>query len=718
LTNLHLTKARILVVEDEMIVALDIKQRLESMGYAVVATVVTGEQALQKAEDLSPDLVLMDIKLKGKMDGIQAAEVIRSSYHTPVIFLTAFADEATLQRARITEAFGYILKPFEERELSVNIEMALYKHKMEFRLFESEERYRLAVQGANDGLWDWNLRTGEVFYSPRWINMLGFSDHEIGSSPEDWFQLIHLDDLDRFKLDLSNHLAGRTIQFQIEYRILSKADGYRWVLTRGVAIFDTDGVPYRIAGSLSDVTERKQAELRLLHDAFHDTLTGLPNRALFVDRLQRVMERARRSEKDNFGVLFLDLDRFKVVNDSLGHQIGDRLLMALSGRLKKLLRSCDTLARLGGDEFVILLEELESANDSTVVSERIQDDLKQPFQLAGQAVFVSVSIGIVCGTTEYEHPEDMLRDADIAMYRAKASGRARYAVFDTALRERAMTRLELEGDLRVALGRDEIKIYYQPILSLTSGKVLGFEALLRWFHPRRGLISPGEFIPLAEETGLILPIGRWVLREACRQLVAWQTMFRNDPPLTMSVNISGRQFAQNTLLEQIRQVLKETGLDPHTLKLEITESLLMESSPTALTTLRDLREMGIQLLIDDFGTGYSSLGYVQNFPIDTLKIDRMFISQMTADRNHSEIARTIIQLAHELGLGTIAEGIETVDQLRRLNDLNCEYGQGWLFSKAQSPEQMEALLQKGFYYTLSEGGTLQNLPEGQNSDRE
>lgn len=696
MNDLTVAKARILVVEDETIVALDIKQRLESMNYTVVDTVVSGEQAIQKAELLKPDLVLMDIKLKGKMDGIQAAEIIRKTCKLPLIFLTAFADEQTLQRARITEAFGYILKPFEERELKINIEMALYKHQMENKLRESEERYSLAVQGANDGLWDWNIKIGEMYYSPRCKEILGFTDEEIGTNAKDWFQLIHPDDAERFKLDLSNHLAGLTPHFYIEYRIATKRNGYRWVLTRGLAIRDPDGIPYRMAGSHSDVTQRKQAELQLLHDAFHDALTGLPNRSLFLDRLQHAIARARRFEKADFAVLFLDLDRFKVVNDSLGHQLGDQLLVALTGRLKKLLRSSDTLARLGGDEFIILLEELETMVDSTLVSERIQEELKQPFQLAGQPVFVSASIGIVSGSNEYESPDDILRDADIAMYRAKSVGKARYAVFDTGLRERARTRLELEGDLRVALGRSELQVFYQPILSLASGKITGFEALLRWFHPVRGLITPDDFIPLAEETGLILPIGRWVLKEACRQLVVWQRKFPNEPPLSMSVNISSRQFAQPVFYEQIQQILKETGLDPHTLKLEITESLFMDSSKTTIDNLNRLRQMGVQLLIDDFGTGYSSLGYVQHFPIDTIKIDRIFINQMSEKDNDSEIARTIVQLARKLGLDTIAEGIETEEQLILLKGLDCTYGQGWLFSKALSWEKIEALLEKGY----------------------
>jgi diguanylate cyclase (GGDEF)-like protein/PAS domain S-box-containing protein len=699
-SDFNFTQARILIVEDETIVALDIEQRLQAMGYTVLDMVVSGEQAIQKAESLRPDLILMDIKLKGNMDGIQAAEIIHKSSAIPVIFLTAFADGPTLKRARITGAFGYILKPFEERELNINIEMALYKHQMESRLRESEERYSLAIQGANDGLWDWNLKSGTVFYSPRWKEILGFDQDEIGDSSKEWYRLIHPDDLEHFKLELSNHFGGLTDHFNVEYRILTKREGYLWVLTRGLAVRDVEHVPYRMAGSLSDITERKHAEQQLLHDAFHDLLTGLPNRALFLDRLQHVIERGKRYEKDDFAVLFLDLDRFKIVNDSLGHLTGDQLLVSFSERIHKLLRSNDTLARLGGDEFVVLIEGLDDPGDSMRIADRIQEDLKQPFFLNDQPVFISASIGIVSGSNDYKRPEDILQDADIAMYRAKADGKARHAVFDANLRDRAVTRLELEVDLRAALERNELKVYYQPILSLTNGKVTGFEALLRWFHPVRGLVSPDDFIPLAEETGLILSIGRWVLKEACRQLHAWQAQFPCEPPLTMSVNVSGKQFAQPQFSDQIQKVLEESQLNPHTLKLEITESLLMESSHGAIANLNRLRQIGVQLLIDDFGTGYSSLGYVQNFPINTIKIDRLFVNQMSTLDNHSEIARTIVQLARELGLDTIAEGIETQEQLGLLMNLDCMYGQGWLFSKALSSENIEALLKKGFSIVL------------------
>jgi diguanylate cyclase (GGDEF)-like protein len=456
-----------------------------------------------------------------------------------------------------------------------------------------------------------------------------------------------------------------------------------------------------MSGSQSDVTERKLVEQQLLHDALHDGLTGLPNRALFLDRLDRTIARARRNGNYSFSVLFLDLDRFKIVNDSLGHHLGDSLLTAFGMRLLKLLRSSDTLARLGGDEFVILLDELGNVSDAVLIAEKIQEDLKQPFNLNDQSVYISASIGVVTDTSGYEKPEDILRDADIAMYRAKADGKARHALFDPKLRERAITRLELEGDLRQALNNQEFTVLYQPILLLETGKISGFEALLRWYHPARGSISPVDFIPVAEETGLILPIGRWVLKEACNQLRTWQGRFPSDPPLTMSVNISGRQFVQPTILEQIQQILDETKLDPRTLKLEITESLLMENTEAVRATLTRLRQMGIQVLIDDFGTGYSSLGYVQQFPIDTIKIDRIFVNQMSVKNSQLDLVGTIVELAHKFGMNTIAEGVETEEQLNLLKKLDCKFGQGWLFSKALSIDKVESLLENDYSISLS-----------------
>lgn len=702
-------KARVLIIEDEGLVAMDIRRRLQRLGYQVVGVGNSSAEAFQMIEAHNPDLALMDIHIRGDLDGIQTAEIARDRYHLPVIYLTAYADETTLRRARVSEAFGYILKPFEERELATNIEMALYKHRMEKRLRESEERFSLAARGANDGIWDWDIHGGKTYYSQRFLEMLGLGENELGERSEAWFVRVHPEDQAVFRLALDLHLQGETEQFYSEQRIRCGENSYRWFLIRGLAVRKENGEAYRMAGSLTDISARKMVEEQLQHDALHDQLTGLPNRSLLLDRLGRVMERARRNPGLVYAVLFLDLDRFKVVNDSLGHQAGDQLLIALARRLGRLLRSADTLARIGGDEFVILLEEISAAEMALRVADRIQEELAQPFEIAGQQLFTSASIGIVIGPSGYEQPGDVLRDADIAMYHAKGGGKARYALFDSSLRQQAVSRMELESELWAALKNDELRVYYQPILSLATGSVTGFEALTRWLHPARGIVLPSEFIPLAEETGLILQIGPWVLEEACRQLRRWQTQFPADPPLYMSVNISSRQFAQPGLVDLVRRTLEETGVEPRTLKLEITEHTIMDVSANTGEALAQLRALGVHVLIDDFGIGYSSLGYVHNFPVDTIKIDRIFINQMGANGGRNEIARTIINLAHELSLGTVAEGIETREQLENLRAMNCDLGQGFLFSKALSRERMDDLLGRLAALSLAGIDDLQNL---------
>jgi len=446
----------------------------------------------------------------------------------------------------------------------------------------------------------------------------------------------------------------------------------------------------------AEITERTLAEEKLLYEAFHDSLTGLPNRALFMQRLGHALVRTKRRHSYLFAVLFLDLDRFKLVNDSLGHLVGDQLLIAFVRRLEVCLRSTDTVARLGGDEFVILLDDIKDVKDATLIAERIQKELTSPFNLNGYEVFITTSIGIALSTTEYNQPEDILRDADTVMYRAKSLGKARHAVFDKEMHTRAVSLLQLENDLRRAVERQELQIYYQPIVSLRSNQITGFEALLRWNHPVHGIVSPLEFIPVAEETGLIIPIGYWVLHEACHQTHIWQEQFTASP-LSININFSGKQFAQPDLIKQIDRILQETSLPGQSLKIEITESVLIENADLAANMLAQLKKLGIQVYIDDFGTGYSSLSYLHSFPIDALKIDRSFVKRMGRDNENPELVKTITRMAHNLNMNVVAEGIETSEQLTQIQDLECEYGQGYFFSQPLHKEAATALIQQNVF---------------------
>jgi len=557
-------------------------------------------------------------------------------------------------------------------------------------LRESEERYTLAVRGANDGLWDWDLKKEQIYFSPRWKSMLGYADDEVSSSYLEWFERIHPEDKDKVVINLTSHINGRTPHFESEHRMRHRDGEYRWMLVRGLAVLDAKGHAYRMAGSQTDITDRKNSEEQRLYDAFHDVLTGLPNRALFMDRLGRAIEHTKRSDY-LYSVLFLNLDRFKIVNESFGHTIGDALLIVIAEGLRNCLRSCDTVARIGGDEFLILLEDFREVDHSVKAVSRIQQFFAKPFQIGDHQVFTSASIGVVHNPQGYSSPEDVVRDADIAMHRAKMTGKARHVTFEKAMHSRIVAELEIENGLRFALERDELDIHYQPIMSLKDNSISGFEALLRWRHPALGDISPLQFIPVAEETGMILEIGDWVLEKACRQIRKWQEL-SGLHDLKINVNISQQQFCHPDFLNRIRMVLQETRLNPNSLNLEIMENVLMDSSDEMISAFNLLRSAGIGLHIDDFGTGYSSLSYMQRFPITALKIDRSFVKQMSSSGNNAEIVKTILLLTHELGVDSIAEGIESKFQLDHLGILNCLYGQGFFIGKPMASEQTLKML--------------------------
>ncbi|HSI32678.1 MAG TPA: EAL domain-containing protein [Tepidisphaeraceae bacterium] len=591
------------------------------------------------------------------------------------------------------------------------------RRQIEVRLRESEERYALAVRGANDGIWDWDLRAGTLYVSARWRAMAGCAGEPWDASPESWLARVHPDDRPRVREEIDRHLAGQTPHVEIEHRMrCGAAEGaeavYRWYLVRGLAIRNARGVAYRMAGSLGDVTDRKAVEERLVREALYDSLTGLANRVLIRNRLEQVLARARRNPEARFAVLFLDLDRFKVINDGLGHWVGDELLVEVARRLQTCVRPSDTVARLGGDEFIVLLEDLRADADAVRVAERVQELLKSAFVLGDHEVFTSASVGIVAGSGEYASVQDLLRDADAAMYRAKALGKSRHELFDEAMHEQALAVLELETDLRHAIERGEFFPVFQPIVALAGGALRGFEALVRWRHPDKGMVSPAAFIPVLEETGLIVPLGAWMLRESCRMLAGWRARFPwvAAAGVRVSVNVSGKQFARGDLAAEVRAALAESGLPPACLALEITESVMMTNADASADVLRGLRELGVTIHVDDFGVGYSSLAQLHRFPIDALKVDRAFVSRLGKpgtddDRaRDTTLVRTILALAHNLGMGVTAEGIETEAQLEALKALGCTLGQGYLFAKPLAAGDVEAMLGR------EEAGTALKIP--------
>ncbi len=578
----------------------------------------------------------------------------------------------------------------------LNIVRSSHRDKLEAlrnqQITASELRYSLIVESVNDGVWDWDMITNEIYFSPRWKTMLGYKEEQIRNIPDEWFKRIHPEDQAHVQSSLNRHIQGKTASFETEYRIQHADGGERWMLCRGLAVRDFNGTVHRMAGSQTDITDRKLTEARLLHDALHDALTGLPNRVLFMDRLKFRLEHAKRHPKKLFAVLFIDIDRFKVVNDSLGHAIGDQLLIATARRLQFCVRPEDTVSRLSGDEFAVLLNEVGDVSDSIRVAERIQARMKETTVLAAVHKSSTASIGIALFNNNYTKMDEMLRDADIAMYRAKTLGGGFHQIFDPDMQKDAFALLQLEADLKRAVENLEWLVYYQPIISLKSGEIVGVEALVRWAHPQQWIIPPLEFIHIAEETGAILPIGEFVLRTACQQTQAWREA--GFPKLWVSVNLSARQFQNQNLVRQITQTLSETGLPNEYLRMEVTESVAMQDLDHSLSVMKELTKLGVRFSLDDFGNGYSSLSSLRQFPLKVLKIDQSFIRDIQADKNSEAIVSAIIVLARSIDLEVIAEGVEKVEQLVLLRSLSCDNVQGFFLSHPIPANELTILLQK------------------------
>ncbi len=663
---------------------------------AEIHWVTSPDAALAALEEHPHDAFVIDRDLGDpERSGLDVARIVlQHTPYAPVLVLDTSADRDTDLAAADAGVSDYLVNPTAET-LERSLRYAITHQRALKRLAESEERHALALQGANDGLWDWDVRADRLYFSPRWKAMIGYPEADIGDAPGEWLGRVHPDDRAGLTQALEGHLNGATQHFESEHRIQHRDGSYKWMLARGIAVRDHNGRATRVVGSQTDVTDRRQAEQRLQHDALHDDLTGLPNRVLFLDRLDQAIRRGQRRQPATCAaVLFLDLDRFKLVNDSLGHHVGDRLLIAVARRLESALRPGDTVARLGGDEFTILLEDVCDPREATVIAERVQQTLQDPFHLDGRELVVAASIGIALADPDAA-PADVMRDADVAMYRAKADGKGRHAVFDARMHELVMRRLDMESDLRHAIEDDELEVFYQPIVQAATGRIVGFEALCRWPGADGNSIEPAEFVPIADETGLIVPLGRRVLEVACRDLAEWREL-PGGAGLTIGVNVSHRQLSEPSFAAELGAALESTGLDPRALRLEVRESdLAREPESTRRTLAHVLETLGVRWQIDDFGTGASSLHLLHRFPGDAIKIFGPLVSGMGHDGGSFEIVKAIVELAHNLGLEVIAEGVETAGQLEHLRVLGCEFAQGFHMSAPLAAADARALLGQG-----------------------
>ena len=571
------------------------------------------------------------------------------------------------------------------------------------RTNQLDERQRLAVEASGSGYWYWDLSVDEIHFSASWASMLGTKVEDLGKDPRAWFERVHPHYLPDLKEALSAHLYGRTKSFQAQYRVQHRDGTYLWVLTRGLALRNPDGSPIAISGSQIDITQLVDVEKSIVDEAFRDRLTGLPNRQAMLIRLERALEHIKKGEAGPLAVMFLDLDRFKVINDSLGHLVGDKLLAAVSARLRNCVRQArgDLIARFGGDEFVVLLEELSSEEEAATVAERMVRAMDDPFQIGQHEVRTGVSIGIVLGNRHAEGADVLLRNADVAMYAAKSAGRGKIKFFNNNMHAQAMRLNQLQNDLAEAIKENQLLLHYQPILSVESGRIEAAEALIRWRHPNGEIIGPAEFIPIAEETGLIEPIGEWVLRRACLQSVEWQNAGLH--PMKISVNVSPLQIVHESLSRLVEEIVTDCQLQPDLLELEFTETALMSDVPVVARTMKRLDAFGVSVALDDFGTGYSSLEQLRQFTFRTVKMDRSFVAGLTTDPRAAAVARGLINLVHQLGSTVTAEGVETERQLAFLKAHSCDRVQGYYASRPLAPEAFVELLTSDFnMYGLGE----------------
>ncbi len=636
--------------------------------------------------------------------GVLAASPWRALEHAGwVVFEDVFLIASCVQARREMRDTARVRAELESSNERVEQAIADRTSELETRTHElqqSEERFRLAVSGSQHGVWDWDLVSNTVFYAPRWKELLGCAPDQVSNAPDEWFRRIASGQLSEFFEMLSDLRAGHETVLDTELEMTHADGSTRWMLCRAASHRDAQGHVVRLTGSLSDISELKAAQERLRQIANHDRLTGLPNREVFTDRIALGLAAAKKDASHGFAVLFGDFDGFKTINDSLGHSVGDAMLVRAADVFRENLRDCDTVARFGGDEFAVLVDHVDSLEQVELAANRLIDAFSEAYMLRGHEVVTTLSLGIVMSSDAYETPDEMLRDADAAMYQAKTSGKSRWQRFDETMHEASLQRLNIGHELRRATASmarmdEALTLHYQPIVNLSNGEIAGFEALVRWNHGERGCVRPAEFIGIAEETGLIMDIGEWTVRRACEWMAAWRRSGGADRPMVVHVNLSRRQLAHTGLVPMLRRVLEDTGVRPKDLKLEITESTAMDDRADVIAVLGQIRELGIGLAIDDFGTGHSSLSCIRQFPIQTLKIDRAFLVNMTNHREHSALIHAIVELADNLNLDVVAEGIEDAAQLSQLQAMDCGYGQGFYFSPAVTPFEALSLLAHG-----------------------
>lgn len=734
--SLHSSPMNILIVDDFPDNLRVLSEVLGNRGFQVRCA-KSGSIALRSIQKSVPNLVLLDVNMP-ELDGYQVCRILKANTQTqeiPVIFLSGLDEVWDKVKAFEAGAADYITKPFQIEEVLIRVQhqLALQAAKQEIYqlnveleervkqrtaqlgdeikdrikaeqyLQESEQKLESILNSLEEVVWSTTVpsSTSDPFcsegYEFLFINqavekIYGYPKSSFFNNPTLHLEVIHPLDLEKFKQESLRLRESRSIQMQ--YRIVHPNGEIRWLKEQRQLIYNLQQTPIRVDSIISDITEKQRIEDQLRYDALHDGLTGLPNRTLFLERVEQAIKRNKRHPDYLFAVLFIDLDRFKLINDNFGHVVGDQLLVKIAELFHNSLRDIDIVARLGGDEFTILLEDLHNLTEVKAVTERLLTQLSLPIlEIEGQKVFTGASIGLTLSSIGYQNSSDLLRDADIAMYRAKSQGKGCYVVFEPEMYDQTVALSKIECDLRKALECQEFLLYYQPIIDLQTHALYGFEALIRWQHTEHGLILPADFIPIAEETGLIIPLGRWVLREACRQFRNWQVQFPEIANLRISVNLSGKEIQTPDWIEVIEQILAEAGLNGSWLNLEITESWLVDRGEATLALLSQLKSRQILLSIDDFGTGHSSLSTLHRLPVNILKIDRSFINQMDLESESFEIVRTIINLAHTLGMNVIAEGVETAEQAEILKTLRCKFVQGYLFSKPLDFQQAAAAIE-------------------------